>query len=182
MASDEAVQGMFGVLVEVWPRDGERISPATMQIYSRVLADIPDDVLRAAVVKVVSEATFWPKPAELRRAALDMIAPNGLSASEAWGMVKGYIRRVAELPELRNGEWLDKPQLPERVQRALACLGGISYLRNARPGDEMSDRHQFMKAYEGFAQREREQALMLPEVRAVMQRIAGERAMLAAGE
>jgi hypothetical protein len=144
-----------------------------MNIYGRVLADIDDKTLQAGVVKLVSEATFWPKPAEIRRACLDMVTPLGLTAGEAWATVQQYIRDWPGTDGLRgryrNGEHIDPPALPDMVQKAVDAVGGMSYLRLSE--NVMSDRARFMDVYQVFAQRKQEQTRMLPEVRQAIEAI-----------
>jgi hypothetical protein len=74
---------MFAILGQVWPKDAERTSDLGMEIYGRCLADIPDDLLSAAVVSVVSGATFYPKPAEIRKAAIGLRWPDELTGAES---------------------------------------------------------------------------------------------------
>jgi len=173
MASEETIARMFDGFVQVWPRDGDRVSPETIQIYHRCLADIPDDLLQAAVVKVVSEATFWPKPAEIRAAALALVEPEDLSAGEAWAMVQRYIRHCPPGRWWVAGKSYHAKPLPERVQKCVDAVGGMAYLRLSE--NTMSDRARFATAYDAITRRERERARMLPEVRAVVERLAEQR-------
>lgn len=168
MASEDMIGRMFALLGEVWPKEAANISPTTVEVYSRILADIDDDLLKAGVVHLLSEATFWPKPAEVRRAALRLVQRNERTAGEAWAMVGRYLN----LPQTTwiGGVRYRARALPEDVQRAVEAVGGISYLRQSE--NVMADRARFLQAYEALQARESERARMLPEVRRVVERVA----------
>jgi len=173
MASHETIMRMFKIFAGIWPRDAERGNAETVTIYERCLADISDDLLQAATVKIVSEATFWPKPAEIRAAALALVEPDDLSAGEAWAMVQRYIRHCPPGRWWVAGKSYRAKPLPERVQKCVDAVGGMAYLRLSE--NTMSDRARFATAYDTITRRERERARMLPEVRAVVERLAEQR-------
>jgi hypothetical protein len=180
VASDGAIQAMFEVCAAVWPRDDERVSELTLQIYARCLADVPDELLQAATVKIVSESTYYPKPAELRAAALALVTPEEPTAAEAWGYVCRYIRRVPAGGWYRGGEHVDPPALPAHIQRAVDAVGGLTYLRLSETS--VADRARFLEVYQVLARRRAEEARMLPEVREAVRRLlAGGRLALGAG-
>jgi len=169
VASREAVARMFAIFAEVWPREAERASDLTLEVYGRVLADIQDDLLSAAVVSVVCGATFYPKPAEIRRAAIALRWPDELTGTEAWGRVGAYIRQWPAGGRFVGQHHIDPPALPERMERAVNAIGGLSYLRLSE--NIMADRARFIEVYDALATREREHAQMLPEVRAVVEQL-----------
>jgi len=168
MASNEAIERMFEVFAEVWPRDDERVSERTLDVYARCLADVPDELVAAATVKVVSEATFYPKPSEIRAAALALTMPEGLTGAEAWGQVCAYIRRWPAGGYF-VGQHIDPPPLSEHLQRAVDAMGGLTYLRLSE--NPVADRARFIEVYGVMERRRREEARMLPEVREVIQRL-----------
>jgi hypothetical protein len=160
---------MFRLLRDVWPKDGAAISPVTVEIYSRVLADIPDDLLQAATVQVLAAATFWPKPAELRKAAIGLRWPDELTGAEAWGRVHAYILKWPAGGRFVGDHHVDPPALPERIQRAVNAVGGLAYLRTSE--NAVADRARFCDVYDVLVRRATEHAQMLPEVRAVVERL-----------
>ncbi len=174
MATDEAIRMMFEVLGSVWPRDDDRVSDLSLSVYARCLADIPDDLLSAATLRVVSEQTFFPRPAEIRQAAIALRWPDELTGVEAWGRLGAWMRHWPA-----GGRWvgdchIEPPPLPPRVKRAVDAVGGLSYLRTSE--DTVADRARFVQVYDALAERERREATMLPEIRA-----ARARAQLEAG-
>jgi hypothetical protein len=160
---------MFAIFGEVWPRDGERVSDLTLEVYARVLADIPDDLLQAAIVQMLASATFYPKPAEIRRMAASLRWPEEITGLEAWGRLGAYMRDWPAGGRFVGDRHVDPPALPERTQRAVAAIGGLSYLRYSE--NVMADRARFCEVYDALSRREREHAQMLPEVRAVVERL-----------
>ena len=178
MASEDMIGRMFALLGEVWPKEAANISPPTVEVYSRVLADVEDDLLKAGIVHLLSEATFWPKPAEVRRAALRLVQRNERTAGEAWAMVGQYLN-LPQSTWIGGRRYRAKP-LPDDVQRAVDAVGGISYLRQS--ADVVADRARFLQAYEAMRTREQAHARMLPEVRQVVQRLGPAPALVEAGE
>lgn len=169
MASDEAIRRMFDVFAEIWPRDDDRVSDLTIAVYARCLADVPDDLLSAATVRVVSEGIYYPKPAEIRQAALGLVDPEAPSGVEAWGALCRYIRRWPGGGGYFDGEQhVDPPPLPQRIQRAVDAIGGLAYVRYSE--DTVADRARFVQVYEVMERRRREEARMLPEVREAIRR------------
>ena len=169
MASEPCIGKMFRLLREVWPKEAGTISPVTMEVYARVLADIPDDLLQAATVQVLAKATYWPKPAEIRREAIGLRWPDELTGAEAWGRVGAYIRKWPAGGRLIGDTHVDPPALPERTRRAVNAIGGLAYLRTSE--NPVADRARFCDVYDVLTRRATEHAQMLPEVRAVVERL-----------
>ncbi len=158
MASQETIAEIFSLLTAQWPKD--QATKLTLKVYELVLADIPDDVLRAAVVQLLTQATFRPTAAEVRKAAFDLMRGSQTSALEAWGEVK----RMVGTPE-EERIWSTP-----LILKALECLGGLAAFGFSLLEDEASWRARFCEAYETLAKRERTEMLMLPQVRALVAR------------
>ena len=178
MATLNEVVSVIGVLKLAYPSFGARLTEdewaALPRVWHRLLRDIPFDLLDAAAAHyaTISGAAFPPSIAELRDMAFKVANPNRVSAEEAWGEVQKAIRQTGfyRAPEF------DDPAIGRAVQiigwRAL-CLSE----------NEMADRAHFFRVYQAVAEREKHNALMLPEVRAVAARLeAVARAALRAGE
>jgi len=178
MATLNEVVSVIGVLKLAYPSFGARLTEdewaALPRVWHRLLRDIPFDLLDAAAAHyaTTSGSAFPPSIAELRDMAFKVANPNRVSAEEAWGEVQKAIRQTGfyRAPEF------DDPAIGRAVQiigwRAL-CLSE----------NEMADRAHFFRVYQAVAEREKHNALMLPEVRAVAARLeAVARAALRAGE
>jgi len=166
MASKKTIGEMVALLTAQWPKD--QATELTLKVYQLVLADIPDDVLQAAVMQLLGQATFRPTAAEVRKAAFDLMRGHEASAIEAWGEVKRMVHRPAA-----ERHWTT-PLIPE----ALRCVGGLSAFAFSLVDDEPSWRARFLEAYNTLRERQRKDALMLPQVK---QLIAQQAALLEAG-
>ena len=174
MASKETINRIFKMLKANWPK--EPYGKATLELYWRCLGDIDDDILKAATVHCITTRTFWPRVAELRQAAFDIMCNKAgqLTAGEAWALVV----KTGSLPESwwAAGERHERPKLPEPVQKALDAIGGWRRLTDS---DYYSaDRARFLEAYGAFAKRDAETRQMLPEVRELAKALAMDRPQL----
>lgn len=161
MASQKVIGEMLSLLTAQWPK--EQVTNLTMKVYEVVLSDVPDDVLQAATFHLLSVSTFRPTAAEVRKAAFDLMRGKETSAIEAWGEVKRMVHRPAS-----ERHWTT-PLIPE----ALRCVGGISAFAFSMVDDEPSWRARFMEAYNTLQERQRKDAMTLPQVkRLVAQRAA----------
>lgn len=174
MASKKVIGQMFELLMAQWPK--EPISELTITVYERCLSDLPDEVLEAAVVHCLSTCTFMPKVAEIRKAAAE-ISTGGVdlpSAYEAWGRVLRLIRwgfghpNHAPAPDNFYGHPL--------VKKAVDCMGGLRQI--AFSDNIEADRARFISAYDSLIDRERYQALCLPQVKQLADRMQMDRKLL----
>lgn len=168
MASKETIKQIFGMLKENWPK--QPYTKRTVDLYWRCLGDIDGDILKAATVHCVTTRTFWPRIAELRTAAFDIMCNKAgqLTAGEAWAMVAKY----GNIPERwwAGGEQHERPALPAGVQKALDAIGGWRRLSDS--DHYSSDRARFLEAYSAFVKRDVETRQMLPEVRELAKALA----------
>ena len=104
----------------------------TALLYAKMLADIPEDALKVAVLDHIAESNFFPTVAELRKRAID----GGLSAEREWLEVMRAFRQD------------DKAELSPEGRAALEGLGGMGYLRYN--GAVPTDRAHFFRLYEAL--------------------------------
>ena len=168
MASRQTISRVFKMLKTVWPK--ESYGKDTLELYWRCLGDIDDDILKAATVHCITTRIFWPRIAELRQAAFDIMCnkTGQLTAGEAWALVV----KTANVPESwwAGGERHERPKLPEPVQKALDAMGGWRRLSDS--DNYAADRARFLEAYMAFVKRDRETRQMLPEVRRLAKALA----------
>ena len=174
MAERKTITKMFELLRANWPK--RPFTKGTMQVYTRCLKDIPDEILSAATAHCLTTCTFFPVVAELRQAAFDIMCNKAgqLTAGEAWALVV----KTASMPESwwAAGERHERPKLPESVQKALEAIGG--WRRLADSDHYSADRARFLEAYGAFAKRDTETRQMLPEVRELAKALAMDRPQL----
>ena len=160
MASPETIARAFILMRANWPT--YEYGKHTIPTYERCLVDIPDEVLEAAVVECLSTCTFFPKIAEIRKAAVDLVTRENdrLSAEEAWGLVSEYVTATHYIQQRMN--------LSDEVRAAVKAMGGWRVFQLDQ-GGYAANRARFCDAYKTIAERKRKRAEMLPEVRAVLQ-------------
>jgi hypothetical protein len=94
MNTDEFDTGM-GYLLANWPKEAP--PAATLAIYQAALGHLPAELWQRAVVRVITEATFFPRPAELLTAAVRALMERD-GHSEAWARL--VLTENAAAPEL----------------------------------------------------------------------------------
>ena len=87
MANEHTIKSILGILLEVYPR--AVISEHTLDIYVKMLSDVPDDVLAAAIQDQINKSEFFPTIASIRKSAASILiqADNIPDAMTAWGEV-----------------------------------------------------------------------------------------------
>ncbi len=156
----------IGILISLtaanFPNMQERDLRPTANLWKEVLSDIPFDVAKAAIIKVLATAKFWPTVAEIREAAAVITNPHILSPAEAWALVEQANDRYGYY---RSEEGMKS--LPPLVQLVVRSLGGFREVcASENPG---VTRGQFMKMYEQHASREREMAVLPANVRCLVE-------------
>lgn len=152
----------------------------TLAVYQQMLADIPFEQLQAAARQHIASAKFFPAIAELRTAALALAQEPVLerTALEAWGRVKRAFSDGSFYPyadRIAAPDFSDDPILVSVVND----LGGLLVLFNSP--NETADRARFVEAYAARQERARADGKLLPQVRALRDRLAGERQAAVAG-
>lgn len=138
----EETARVLTVLGAVWT---ERVvTEDTVRAYQIAWADLPAHAVERAAAAWLRSGTFFPKPGELRRLALEHAAALP-PADEAWLEVKRAVRDVG----LYGGAPAWSTPLLARAAEALGyrefCMSEMS--------DEPIWRAQFLKLYDGMRER-----------------------------
>lgn len=140
MATNSEVTEAMALLVNAFPKEG--IEPRTVRVYCEVLGDIPAAELRAACLKLVASAKWFPKVAEIREAwALARTGPKR-GGLDAWGDVLREVQRIG---------WYGTPQLEDPI--AAAAVKVLGWRALCESDNQAADRAHFAKAYESIAAR-----------------------------
>ncbi len=154
-----------------------------MKLYEQMLSDVDGSALVLAAKAHMAASRFFPTIHDLRQAAIEISLPQREPAIVAWGDVMAaqtwawpgrYQEMVYSVKETAG-----LPPMPEMIVRqdlggeppfdnpltAQACriLGGWRAIMASEC--QAAERARFIEAYEALAARERESAMMLPEVR-----------------
>ena len=136
----------------------EKLADETVDVYAECLADLPGPVLAAAVKRLICTAKFFPAISEIRSEAACLMRGSSPLAHEAWGMVIDEVRRIGSYGE---------PNLPPAIANCVRAIGGWRRICMAESDEQMSNRSQFIRAYEAFDDREQHEQQLLPGVREV---------------
>lgn len=181
MATETEIDEVWGLAAAAYPHF--KAPAATLLLWGKLLADIPGAVLRAAVLKCITDSEFFPTVHALRAAATDIQASGRQTGLEAWGRVRDAIRKhgdyhppkgTAYVLAAGNYEWDFDDPLAAVVVRSM----GWAYL--CQSDEVMADRAHFLKAYEAIRDREYSAAAELPAVAQARALVAGEAAQLLA--
>lgn len=145
---------------------GKRIAPETAAVYWDLLGDLPADALATACRVVLLESTYptLPTAGRLRQAVLATQRPSlELPAPEAWNLLRSAVRMYGYYRES-----LALSSLPALVRRAAECLGWRA-ICDCTETEIL--RAQFTRAYESLAERAKREALLPPQLAAVVRQI-----------
>jgi hypothetical protein len=169
MASQTEVTKILMVLVAAYPNakiiEGGKGIPGTLEVYATMLSDIPADELLAGVKYcIINHPNFLPSIATIRDAVSKMHPTHTVSGADAWGVVLQAIREIG----VYKSPHFEDPA----IARAVEAFGW----RNICLSDEQdfAIRSQFIKAYEAYATRikEENELLGIPEAAKIMTQIA----------
>ena len=148
---------------------GEEIDTARLQAYDLLLAHFPGEVLAAAAQLHAARSDFFPKPAQIMRAAIEVMgdASDAPDPYVAWELLQAEIQRIGHQGTPR----FDQPALAEAVKR----LGWRQLCLSDNP---ISERARFLDCYQRIVEREVQRALMPPAVQKLIARRAGTLALL----
>jgi hypothetical protein len=154
MAKNKTIAKILLMLSAAYP--SARLADETPVLYERLLADISDEVLEAAVMDHIARSPFYPKVSELRQAAAEIAANTRAipPAAEAWGEVARLIPAYGR----------DRPPQIENPISAqvVAALGWRNLCLST---NQVADRARFIEAYNEYKRRAADQYVTLPAVR-----------------
>ena len=207
MTKEEVVK-LFVAISAMFPRDEKFAKADQMMVdmWQKMLADIPYYAAEKAVMASVSTSPFPPSIAEIRDYATRLTTPKRLTADEAWGIAQDVIRTYGTRTVLKEGceekppeysdatvdvityrcvkrqpsvrEYEAKRHCPPEVWEMLERLGYADCVRSDNP-DVV--RGQFMKYWAGHDTEKREERVLgiVPEI---LKAITGDNWMLLEGE
>jgi hypothetical protein len=131
------------------------LSSSAVEVYVRLLADLPGRVLEQAALDHISHSTFFPSIAELRSAVFNILeAIDPLpSEYEAWSVVQAEICRIGQG---------DRPKFRYALVAQAVEQLGWRYLCLSE--NQVADRAHFIQAYRLLADRERQSTRRLQSV------------------
>lgn len=154
------VTGILRQLFAAYPNTA--VTPETVAMYVRLLADIPPDELQTVVDQAVATCRFLPTIAELRDMRHNLHHANRLTWADAWDTVQREIRRIGSygLPKFDD----------ELTERAVKAMGWKTLCASENPA---TDRAQFRDMYQAMAARDETAQKLLPQARELAERSTG---------
>ena len=156
------------MLAALFPRSQQVKEPATIEAYYAILADLPIDLLKAAVLEWGRKDTPWPPSAgQLRSLAFALIEhqKGQVTAVEAWKEAREVLRY--QLGDVSEDDFTD----PAIYEAAKAI--GIQDIFRMQEKAIVSTRARFMTAFDTFLDRRRTSQQMLPAAKRVIERLTG---------
>ena len=182
---------LFTVISAMFPRDTKfaQADQLMIDMWQKMLADIPYDAAEKAVTATVSTSPFPPSIAEIRDYATRLNGPRRMTAEEAWGhacevmrtygtrvvLKEGAVEKPPEYtdvtverhvyrcvaPQQNNRQYEAERHCDPEVWRLLKNLGYKSVVESENP-DVV--RGQFMRAWNGHNEEAKEYRVISPIV------------------
>lgn len=156
------VAKLLVVLAASYPKF--EVDDLKVQVWYEMLGDLDYDVASMAVKKIIMQNTFPPAIAEVRKAAIEISSPRGLTAAEAWGEV---IRAIRDYGYYREKEAM--ASMSPITAQVVRYLGWREICLSEEP--EILRAH-FLKMYDQVAAREQEKQLLSPTMQTEIKKIA----------
>ena len=153
---------ILAVLAASYPKF--EVDDVKVQVWHEMLGDLDYAVASMAVKKLIMQNTFPPAIAEVRKAAIEISSPRGLTAAEAWGEV---VKAVRNYGYYRGEEAL--ASLSPTTAQIVRYIGWQEICWNEEP--EILRAH-FLRMYDQVAAREQEKQLLPPAMQAEIKKIA----------
>jgi hypothetical protein len=156
------VAKLLVVLAASYPKF--EVDDVKVQVWYEMLGDLDYAVASMAVKKIIMQNTFPPAIAEVRKAVTELMNPEQVTSSEAWGEVTRAIRNYGYY---REGEALASmsPITAQLVRymgwREICMSEDIGVIRG-----------QFLRMYEQIATREQEKQLLSPTMQTEIKKLA----------
>ena len=151
MATLEEVTKVLIFCSATWPRFP--LSKGTIKAYHKILTDVPGDALTAAAELICGENTFFPAVAELRQRAFDLTDGDDLPLA---------IEGCKQLLSRWDGRYVEFFPLTEQTVKT---MGGFKMLGQTTDRDLPFVRNQFIKTFDTYRARAKEDRRLLPSVK-----------------
>ncbi len=163
----EQTSKLLAVLAAAFPRFEP--DDLTLTVWHEMLGDLDYPVASLAVKQCMLQNTFAPSISEVRKAAIKLMNPDKLSASEAWEQVNRALDKHGMYGQVEAMESLTP--LVARVVRA------IGFSKMCLSENISVERGQFMRLYDEMAGKQEAEWLMPEKMRAQIAQVVGRLAL-----
>lgn len=183
----------FAVICALYPRDNAfaNAPKETIAMWSVMLKDIPFDLAQVALQAHSSRSQFPPSISEIRAAALEIAKPEiSMTGDEAWKIARETMRKYgcSNLPVISTGADGSivrryardeaKKNTPPEVWKIMERMG---YRDMCMTENIDVIRGQFLRMWDAYSRRRKEQALLPPSVRSITESLT-KRMVIEAGK
>lgn len=153
-----------------FPRETKAATKSLIQTWNAFLREYPYQVVITATKKLIVNYPEWPPTVgQLVQAIEELKTPetNKLTGGEAWQMVIEAIRKYGVVYGTKEA----MSSLPERVKKAVECVGGLRVIGISDENDTylMS---QFIRIYNELTEKDIKQERLPKSVREDIERLA----------
>ncbi|UOF79176.1 replisome organizer [Caudoviricetes sp.] len=145
-----------------------------VKAWHRQVGHIEYAIGEAAMLDACSRCKqFMPTPADVLESYERITTPPQLQGAEAWALVMDEVRRGVGYPYAGiPDEPIETTITDPVILRCVKAVGGWHGLQKSTSEQDISNRSQFIRAYDGIRKAEREQARELPAVTEARNRVA----------
>jgi len=154
MANLETIHEIFLMLSTAYPKN--ELNQTTIELYAKLLADLDDELLKAATLDHISKSQWFPTIAELRGAANKISTPELEPAAEAWGIAHNAMCSCGRT-------WNYKFANPIITK----CMDSMNWNYLCMSTNSVADRARFIELYNEYVRRFKESSETLPMVKAL---------------
>lgn len=183
MATKQTISEVLKIISAAYPRF--EVSEETVRVWASFIADLEDELLKAAVLRFISSSShaFAPSIPEIRRQATEIRREiAGVpSAFEAWEEV---LRAPTPNPNriMRDGQWVEPVEYVWKHEIVGVVARRLGWHRSFPGSNAEADRAHFIKAYDAEVQKVILADTQIPQVTAYIEKERGKRRLNATGE
>lgn len=156
------VAKLLVVLAASYPRF--EVDDVKVQVWYEMLGDLDYAVASMVVKKIIMQNTFPPAIAEVRKAVTELMNPEQVTSSEAWGEVTRAIRNY--------GYYREEEALASMSPITAQLVRYMGWREICMSEDIGVIRGQFLRMYEQIATREQEKHLLPSEMQVEIKKLA----------
>ncbi|NLI74758.1 MAG: hypothetical protein GX369_08360 [Euryarchaeota archaeon] len=150
--------------VSNYPHMQDKDLRTTARLWQEILSDMPFELAKNALLKVLVTAKYWPTVAEIREAALALQNPGMISPAEAWSQANAALDKYGYY---RADEGMGS--LPTEVQKTIRACGGWGAICTSENIDTV--RAQFLRMFADFSQTEHDYKVLPASVKNFMENV-----------
>jgi len=154
----------FGKIFNGSDNKGKEVDNELVKLYYSVLGHVDVELLKITTKEVIANETFFPKPAQLKDMINKLACKQAglVSAEEAWSEVQSNLSVYGSV------------SLGEIIDKTVKSLGGYKFLASVEMNKLTFYRKDFIKTYNNYLTRTKEDFALLPETNDYIKKLTGQ--------